>query len=459
MTAQAVNFSIVAATAPSWFANQTVKTWVAKATGGVDGNRFSDVMYAGSLYSGGASDVVNAWTGGCVDQARGELLLVAGGGHNGYGGNEGYAFAARREVPTWYRLNEPSPTSMITPFTSAPGFLPESVGNRLQDQGSNCKGYAAMWADGRARPTHSSGCLQYANGRVWVPIGTTPNTVDGSQHAWSFNRGYQTGTGAGQFIPTAPGGTPMAWTNDAGPWVWLGTTDTGDKSATARAHAAWRGTLSFEPSAYDPVTGLIWTMKVNDDGIWSSLNTGAVSGTAGAIQSCSAPTFDSNNTGQGWSVVVYDTVSDRWRFRISWCVYLNQLQIHDLKNSPYARSSLSYVNVNAAGVTALNTAASGGAVYHKPSKAILLGNPLTLGGNILKIKPPLNGDGSFAGGAWTVTTITPASGSATPAPGSQQSYTKFNMIEDMGNGQSALVSINQYNGATYIYKLPTTEIS
>ncbi len=41
--------------------------------------------------------MLNDWTGGCSDQIRGEYLLPAQGGHNGYYGNEIYAIALRAD--------------------------------------------------------------------------------------------------------------------------------------------------------------------------------------------------------------------------------------------------------------------------------------------------------------------------------------------------------------------------
>lgn len=60
--------------------------------------------------AGDPSNVVDAWSGGTYD-TQGDRLLVWGGGHADYGGNEIYAFSLRSL--TWSRIWGPSPVAMI----------------------------------------------------------------------------------------------------------------------------------------------------------------------------------------------------------------------------------------------------------------------------------------------------------------------------------------------------------
>ena len=53
-------------------------------------NTLSDVSPS-PVPPGSRHAIVTAWTGGCVDQDRGELILAANGGHTDYAGNEVYA--------------------------------------------------------------------------------------------------------------------------------------------------------------------------------------------------------------------------------------------------------------------------------------------------------------------------------------------------------------------------------
>lgn len=76
------------------------------------GTRLLDVCDSVTAYGDGVhlvmgcTAVVSAWSGGAFDATRGRMI-VWGGGHNDYGGNEVYAFDLR--TMTWAQLTEPSP--------------------------------------------------------------------------------------------------------------------------------------------------------------------------------------------------------------------------------------------------------------------------------------------------------------------------------------------------------------
>ncbi|MGA2035703.1 MAG: hypothetical protein ABSG68_25930, partial [Thermoguttaceae bacterium] len=57
--------------------------------------------------SSGIAGVVCCWCGGAFDSQRDQLYIGPGGGHNGYNGNEVYAFSLRDMK--WRRLNDPYP--------------------------------------------------------------------------------------------------------------------------------------------------------------------------------------------------------------------------------------------------------------------------------------------------------------------------------------------------------------
>lgn len=64
----------------------------------------------GCVYSGtnGQDGVMSAWGGGAYDTKR-DQLMVWGGGHSNYGGNEVYAFGPLTSAtPSWKRITEPS---------------------------------------------------------------------------------------------------------------------------------------------------------------------------------------------------------------------------------------------------------------------------------------------------------------------------------------------------------------
>ena len=92
-------------------------------------------------------------------------------------------------------------------------------------------------------------------------------------------------------------------------------------------------------------------------------------------------------------------------------------------------------------------------MYHKPSRAILCWDGD--GVNLRKLAIPAS-----IGSTWTWSRVSPASGnSVTPtAAETNGTFGRFNIIEDMGNGQSALCVVNSTTGPTFVYKLPVAGV-
>lgn len=150
----------------------------------------------------GVSGVIANWSGGAYDTKR-DRLLVWGGGHFAYAGNEIYAFdvAAMR----WQRITDPS--------------LAIDQDYQAGDE---------TYADGTPRSNHTYGAIQY------VP------TID---------RFCSFGTAA-----TFPGprGGPTTWTFDFTSNLW-------EKRSAAPGYGPGSS------SAWDPVSGMIW-IRVNGKG-------------------------------------------------------------------------------------------------------------------------------------------------------------------------------------------------
>jgi hypothetical protein len=90
------------------------------------------------------------------------------------------------------------------------------------------------------------------------------------------------------------------------------------------------------------------------------------------------------------------------------------------------------------------------AVYHAGTKAFYTWD--SIGSSVWKCSVPADGD--FLNGDFVWSTVTAGAGSASPPSVGNGPFSKFNIVDDMGNGQAALVLLTQQALPTYIYKLP-----
>ena len=139
-------------------------------------------------YSGsdGQAHVMGAWNGGAYDTTR-NRLIIWGGGHNNYGGNEIYTFdvATLRWTP---RVTEPS---IVLPQDRADCF-PAGVSGCTG--GSNASGY---YSDGKPASRHTYNALAYAanvdqffsmaRGSAFGSSGSSGFDVD----SFNFTQGYR----------------------------------------------------------------------------------------------------------------------------------------------------------------------------------------------------------------------------------------------------------------------------
>jgi hypothetical protein len=80
-----------------------------------------------------------------------------------------------------------------------------------------------------------------------------------------------------------------------------------------------------------------------------------------------------------------------------------------------------------------------------------------MGGQIRKLVIPTTGSAYNPSGQWVWSTISP--GGATPtAAGGQGTYSKWNIVEDMGNGRAAIVFCGGISLPTFVYKVPVAGI-
>ncbi len=101
---------------PTWHSGGALDTWITLPN--------SDLSTSGVMETGG-SDVINAWGGGVVVTGglyigstftTGTFLVLFGGGHTNYSGNEVYAYGPfENDSPIWYKLRaatSPAPTNV-----------------------------------------------------------------------------------------------------------------------------------------------------------------------------------------------------------------------------------------------------------------------------------------------------------------------------------------------------------
>ena len=366
-------------TTPSWFASMPDKTWATPVNNTLNAVKPSNVY-------GNHAAICSAWTGGTVDQERGEFTLAANGGHADYGGNEVYVCNLRTNSPSWQRASNPS--------------IPDSG-----TLGTNTKG---AYSDGRPSAVHGWNRCTSGNGRIWYPglDAEYPNPY-WSLACWSFDRKTNDWTFHG--IPPNNTGGSFNWQAGIG--------------------------------SYDRMTKTVWSIcgYATQDGGYSyntETNTFKV-----------MPWYCPNNFGGGWGVIAHD-------LRV-WILYSPQadsifvlpLDTFDpSSDKPFSRPTISGNNtISGSGI---------GAVYHQPSRSVLLWNGQ--GANIRKLAIPSNP----LTGTYVWSDVSP-SASNTIIPSAAQvngTYGRFNLVEDMGNGQSALCLINSTTEPVYIYKLPTSGV-
>lgn len=400
--------------APDWFVNQPERTWVQIAGGEVmgqswqRGSRIFDVKPDPLPPGGdGINAVHNNWTGACASQESGEYYLPAQGGHSGYYGNEIYALALRDSTPSWKRIWGPTPNYQI--LTGDMGYNPP----------------ATSYQDGNPRSIHGWFAPQCSrDGRIWLngtpAYGNTAGTWGTSVYSIDRNNISAGWVYHGRLWTSIPGGSPGS-------------------------------TFSFQsgPNAYDRVGNVMYAAAefATQDAIATFNADRAVS--VGPQSQSSGPAVAGRTIipegyvglNNAWSVVLHNLTP---RFWVVGRTSNSNLWILDPSNP-------------GAGFQERTTSGAGswdrgcGAVYVAAHNAIYVGGVET-GATVRRLKVPSNP----LTGTWTWETLTNNAGSATPTGGYQYNgtFSKFQVIEEMGDGRAALVLMSNVQGPTYVYKLP-----
>lgn len=169
----------------------------------------------------GVRSVIIAWSGGAYDTKR-DRLMVWGGGHSDYAGNEIYAFDVKS--CSWTLVAEPSPNSQI-------------------HSGSSC---SETYGDGKPSSRHTYDGIEYlpASDRMWAQGGSLwCGAGQGGLATWEFDL------------------TNERWVRrDNAPQDKLGVTSAHDPST---GKVFMRAYTRF--SEYNPANGT-WTVRSNEPG-------------------------------------------------------------------------------------------------------------------------------------------------------------------------------------------------
>lgn len=403
--------------APAWFEAIPANSWVEIAGGAnfgasyQNGSNIRSVSpkpedYPNGQGAEGVPATMNDWTGACTYQLGAEYLIPAQGGHNGYYCNEVYSLALRQVVPSWRRIWGPTPNSQI--IRSEYGYNPPYSG----------------YEDGSPRTSHGWYSLICTNaGRIITTFqdANPSGTWDTGCYSLDINNLNAGWTFHGRLWETIPGGRPgSTFTYQSG------------------------------PGAYDPVSNTFYRAPegaVSNGAVGVDVATMLAAGGQSKITGPQVPgstIYDLYISGgplaDGWSVILDDMSPRCWVVGSprDACLY-----IMDLTNP-----TKGFIKKLTTG-SPTGFAGALGAAYHKSSKSILVGGK-EIGNNIRRLS--ISGNNPLSATyAWS---NLPLSG-ATPTASSQfnGTFSKFQMIEDMGNGQSAVIMATSVDGPTYIAKL------
>lgn len=480
-----VSSACVPGRAPTWFLDMPDNTW-ARIAGGASaleefqrGARLHDVRASlprpvGSGFvspSGAQSDICKNYTGGCVDQDRGELILAANGGHAGYFGNEVYALAVRSERPGWIRLTNPTPG---LERDNGALLVRDAIGNQAANVTASNLDYKPGRAGPDGRPygnpmnVHGWHKCCFGEGRVWYAGMTAVAGVSGHSTAtWSFDRGEA------ESLQLANGGQPIE--HMQAPWTYHGL------AFETMPGSVYAFDIEGGPAVFDRVGRRVWSfaglsiLEAPNDIVFWSVDVGSGKVTKyRKVNRDTAPGLGGQKAqgdpqfGAQWAAFAHDVgttgiliVAQRlsrniWVFDPS-----NPAQGLVRKLPLFTPGSEFRSNFESIGDGDPNCNTKGtGAVYHSASRSILTWNDwsgLSGGGNGATFRKlripddPINGEY-----VWSLVQPSPKN-TVVPVNEvqvSQGPHSRFNIIEDMGNGQSALICQLDTTGPAFVYKLP-----
>jgi hypothetical protein len=261
-------------------------------------------------------------------------------------------------------------------------------------------GTGATYSDGQLRSTHTWGRPAAGNGKfLMAMIEATYDSGYPINNGFIFNRATKTWTNLGTAVPGfSPDGQQQ-----------------GGVSAYDSVSKKFYNVVGYD---YGTTDGLGWTIDSNTN--------------AKTILPLTA-----KNRYFRWNGIAHDL-----RLWLIGAPAQNVMYIVDISNP-----NADYVQINFTGSMPTDGA---GCVYHQPSRAFLFWHGD--GANIVKLSIPTNP----VSGTWAFSTVAPAGSNSVvpPSVSGSQPYGRFNIVQDMGNGQSCIVLATTISGGTHVYKLP-----
>jgi hypothetical protein len=402
-------------TAPQWFLDLPEGEWVAICEN--SNQQITNVLPSPkptlnqSPYSWNNIDgaIVNSWNGGYVDQSRNTYGFCANGGHADYAGNEIYELDLRVDTLAelaWSRRTTPTPTATM----------------QAEDLGLGGDGH---YTDDRSRSMHNTFQV-WGDGRIWMPAQNSVCSADGgfSKRCVSFDRDS---LGDGSF-PRNYAGSDF-WDNHG----VIPTAYSGD-------------TMKFGVAAFDRVGHKAWGLSgesANNTVYWSVDTQGVTLGDMTA--------YDSGQEMGSWT---WATVAHDLGIMIAGDKLRGYASVLDLSDP-----GAGWTTPSVSG-TGLFSSGGCGAVYDEANHCVYVGDPANIGNNVRKLVLPKSGSSYNPGGSHVWSNINVPGDTITISGGGNQGvYSKFNKVDDMGNGQGLLIFCGAYAGPTYVCKLPTGGLS
>lgn len=412
-TASAVSIT-AQGSAPAWWTNPAFAAGTWTTVAGSAGQMLTNVIAANNPFPAKNYGVAAGYCGGGVDQARRAYMLIANGGHSDGADNSGFELRLGDAVPAWRRISDPTPLG--------------STGDLSLENGGK-------FTDGRPRAMHSTNEV-YGDGRMWFPMMNSVTSNQGGHADWvlSYDRdGLGQAVGSTSTSPIAAGQPGAYTTANIGQWTFHG------------PHNGNTQTFGFGVGLFDRVNHRIY-------GLANQLGTGILwwrfDSQGPNIGVSQAWVLGSPHIKPAWGACAYDL-----GIMILGSHESTNVFVLNLATNTWSTHTPSNSGTNAAG---------SGAVYCVTNRTIGIGNPLTSNGTIYRLSIPVTGNAFNPSGTFSWMTINPGGTPPTfPAsfhnndPPGKNAYSKWNIVENMGDGQSAIVYTPSISNPTYVYKIPS----